>query len=347
MNRFLYFLLIIHAFTISCNTAKQTNTEVNVVNAKPNLPNINSTANQNNNNGSLFPSKLSFFKVYSTPLLNLKPNDGFIEYDLQSSLFTDYADKHRLIYLPNGYKALRGTDVQKVLEFPDGTLLFKTFYYRKESQFGGKRVIETRVLRRHLGEWYSAVYVWNNAQTDATLQENGFETHVTFTDKDGITRETDYQVPSQDQCIECHQKKGIMKPLGPSPINLNFNIATANGELNQLSHLMQQGILENFNVANTPSLPNYNDTNLSNEQRARAYLHSNCSHCHNPEGVCQEEPYDFRFLTSINQTGIFEDDDEDENEILENLEEGDMPLIGTTLIDQKGVRIIRDYLLSQ
>jgi mono/diheme cytochrome c family protein len=86
----------------------------------------------------------------------------------------------------------------------------------------------------------------------------------------------------------------------------------------------------------------YQDTNLSIEERARAYLAMNCAHCHNPDGW--EEPakrdFDFRYELPLDQTGILYEKDK----IVESLMEGEMPFIGTTLLDQEGLSLIIDFI---
>ena len=44
---------------------------------------------------------LSEYQIFSGNPKNLIPTEGFIHYDLITPLFTDYALKHRLIYIPD------------------------------------------------------------------------------------------------------------------------------------------------------------------------------------------------------------------------------------------------------
>ena len=56
-------------------------------------------------------------------------------------------------------------------EFPDGTILVKTFYFdhdRRDPE-AGARILETRLLVRGAGAWKGYTYVWNDEQTEATL----------------------------------------------------------------------------------------------------------------------------------------------------------------------------------
>ena len=49
-------------------------------------------------------NNLSEYKIYLDNPKNLKPTENFIPYELITPLFTDYAFKHRMIYIPNGEK---------------------------------------------------------------------------------------------------------------------------------------------------------------------------------------------------------------------------------------------------
>src|SRR5688500_9589092 len=79
----------------------------------------------------------------------------------QYPLWTDGAAKRRWIRLPAG-SAIDATNLSR-WEFPIGTKFWKEF------SFDGRKV-ETRMLWRvSAGNWVFATYVWNEAQSDATL----------------------------------------------------------------------------------------------------------------------------------------------------------------------------------
>lgn len=88
----------------------------------------------------------------------------------------------------------------------------------------------------------------------------------------------------------------------------------------------------------------YTDVNASLSDRGRAYLAMNCAHCHNPEAwdIPAERDFDFRHATSFEQTGIqFEKD-----KISRNITNGEMPFIGTTMLDEEGVALLVEYIES-
>ena len=74
---------------------------------------------------------------------NLAPSSQFHTYNIASTLFTDYAEKLRLIKIPTGTKLQTNGD--GLLQFPDGTVIAKTFYYYNDvsNPSLGKKIIET------------------------------------------------------------------------------------------------------------------------------------------------------------------------------------------------------------
>ena len=128
-----------------------------------------------------YPQTLSAWGVLQLRDGQLQPVDGVLPYDLNSPLFTDYAHKLRTIWLPEGRHA-RYAEAR--FEYPVGTVLSKTFYYPidtqgrllRSEQHGAEavelkrvRLIETRLLVHRAEGWVALPYVWNDAQTAATL----------------------------------------------------------------------------------------------------------------------------------------------------------------------------------
>ena len=111
--------------------------------------------------------KISAYNIFTGDPVALTPGNGFQLYELATGLFTDYAEKQRLIKLPAGTAITAIHD--GLPQFPDGTILVKTFYYfnDKRNAAAGKRLIETRLLIKNNGLWTAGAYVWNNEQTDA------------------------------------------------------------------------------------------------------------------------------------------------------------------------------------
>jgi nitrate/TMAO reductase-like tetraheme cytochrome c subunit len=209
----------------------------------------------------------------------------------------------------------------------------------------GKRIIETRLLEiKESGIWNIATYLWNDSQSDATLTLEGHDTQVSWTNFQGDSRSTLYHVPTQNECMTCHQSNSILSPIGPSLLNLNKTVNRSGIELNQLAHLQSLGILEQFSVDDIPQMVDYKDMNASMSDRSRAYLAMNCAHCHTPKGwnISAEKDFDFRHEIPFEHTGIQNGKDK----ILRNLINQEMPFIGTTLVDEEGVALLIEYLES-
>ena len=71
--------------------------------------------------------KLFDYQIYSGKVSDLTPAEGFIKYELATPLFTDYAEKERLIKIPAGSSL--GIAGDGLPTFPNGTILVKTFFY--------------------------------------------------------------------------------------------------------------------------------------------------------------------------------------------------------------------------
>lgn len=289
-----------------------------------------------------FPDSLLAYGLYEEPLSSLRPAAGVIPYELSSELFTDYAFKQRLMMIPEG-NSITTTD-NTTFEFPEGTILAKTFYYPSDMRdtAGPRRVIETRLLIRTEGRWNVATYLWNADQTDATLLLTGTTTESSWVDETGRSRTTDYVVPHEGECVTCHQSGGSSVFIGPTLRNLNRNVTRSGDEVNQLEYLVAEGVLDSADWTSAPSVPDYEDSDLSLDSRARAYLDINCAHCHNPGGwdEASRPDLDLRFETPLNQTGL----ERKARDLERQLETGQMPYLGTTLLHDEGIRLVLDYL---
>ena len=288
-----------------------------------------------------FLTNLSELNLFSGDLNDLSPSIYAFEYNLNSALFTDYAHKQRLIALPPG-ESMEYVD-NGFPNFPDNTLIAKTFFYfndeRDESL--GKKIIETRVLIKQSGEWVLGNYTWNDAQTEAVLDDTGSTVAVTFVDKNGANYDVNYEVPSGTDCFTCHNNNNIVTPIGPKLRSMNFN--------NQLQDLIASNALTNLtDVTGIAVLPNWeDDTTYTLEQRARAYFDINCAHCHEPGGFCENQsPLDLRYETRFGDTNIFERRFSIRTRTQTTIENYGMPYIGTTILHDEGVALIEEFIDS-
>lgn len=257
------------------------------------------------------PTSLSDWHVVERKDGRLVLNQGVVPYDLNTALFSDYAHKLRTIWMPAGESARYSAN--ESFDFPVGTIISKTFYYplppaqswdgksvartspkadglEKEALDLGKvRLIETRLLVHRKEGWIALPYVWNDSQTEATLQRTGAVIPLELVDAAGAREAANYQVPDQNQCAGCHatdNRSRRILPIGPKARHLNRDFAYAAGPENQLAHLARVGYLDGVPaLGQVPRAADWTDAaHASLDDRARAYLDINCGHCHSATG---------------------------------------------------------------
>lgn len=215
-----------------------------------------------------------------------QPAPGVVPYALNTPLFTDYAEKLRFVKVPSGQAAPYNAD--KVLDFPEGTILIKTFYYPHDARDAkkGRQLVETRLLIHETSGWKAWDYVWNEEQTDAFLEVAGDTKPVSWIDEKGENQRVEYKVPNLNQCKGCHNQNEKLLPIGPSALQLNGNLSYGDTTENQLLRWQRLGMLTSLPALDQlPKMPVWNDAITGTvEQRARAWLDINCAHCHSPEG---------------------------------------------------------------
>lgn len=210
--------------------------------------------------------------------------------------------------------------------FPVGTVMVKNFMFPDSSQPSGNKLVETRLFI-HVSEttatdggvdssWIGYGYQWNEAQTEATVTSNYAYDDVstanfTLASADAGTQMVTWHYPSRGQCMQCHQP---ITPtggytLGPETIQMN-RIATGD-TMNQIDKLAALGLFDTAPpkpydaalVAPYPGQAGSPPAGATLDQRARSYLHANCSFCHRPDGQAWDA-MDLRFTTPLQNTGI-------------------------------------------
>lgn len=256
------------------------------------------------------PQQLSEWQLLTVSGQRLILNARAVPYDLNSSLFTDYAHKLRTVWVPPG--AQIAYNAEQAFDFPVGTIISKTFFYPRASgadagidtvlkeadaaQYFANgeldlekvRLIETRLLVRHSDHWQALPYVWNDQQTDASLEITGDIKSLTLVAKgDAQAQAFAYVVPDKNQCAGCHETDHGSKqllPIGPKTRHLH-KASVYHAGSDQLTvwreKLSLTGVPENISA----SANWQNSAAHTLDERARAYLDINCSHCHNPNGA--------------------------------------------------------------
>ena len=315
-----------------------------------------------------FPKKLSAWRLFTGTGAALKPNRGVVPYDLNTTLFSDYAVKRRYVWMPPGQAAVY--NVSETFAFPKGTILVKSFSYPAISGGGKERLIETRLLVNSDDGWFALPYVWNQEQTDATLDMNADPVDVEWKDSSDVIHKLQYVIPNANQCRECHDQNKITGPIGPKARHLNRQLEYSDGIFNQLAYWTKIGYLKGApDPVHAPRQAVWdNPATGTLEQRARAYLEVNCGHCHSPGGAAsntglylsdfESDPVRLGFCKTPVATGKASADmlfdsvrGHPEQSILVHRMASDepkimMPEIGRTISHKEGVDLIRQWIAS-
>ena len=102
-------------------------------------------------------SDYRLFAEATNPLTD--PNSGGIMYDLTTPLFTDYANKYRFLFVPEGTQAVYRS--QEVFDFPVGTIITKTFTIQADLRDDSSEqdIVETRLLIHRKEGWLSLIHI--------------------------------------------------------------------------------------------------------------------------------------------------------------------------------------------
>lgn len=315
-----------------------------------------------------FPKKLSAWRLFAGAPSDLKPNRGVVPYDLNTTLFSDYATKRRYVWMPPGKAAAYRSD--DTFDFPKGTILVKTFSYPDAALGGKERLIETRLLVNGDEGWFPLPYVWNAPQTEATLDMNADGVEVNWKNAAGVKYDIHYAIPNANQCRECHDQHKVTGPIGPKARHLNRDFDYADGRSNQLVYWTKIGYLKGApDPARLTRQATWDDPSSGSvEVRARAYLEVNCAHCHSPAGSAsntglylsdlEADPLRLGFCKTPVATGKASSDllfdtvqGHPEMSILVHRMASEepkimMPEIGRTMSHKEGVDLIREWVGS-
>ena len=209
-----------------------------------------------------------------------KAAPGLVAYDVNSPLWSDGATKSRALYVPDGSKITVQADGD--LDVPPGSVAVKTFSV-------GDRKIETRLFVRYAdASWAGYSYEWNDAQTDAALLGAG--------KTKPLAGEGTWTFPSPAQCFQCHTAAAGFT-LGLEARQLDRDEGGTN-QLARFASLLDRpitpGALAPLRSAVTAG--------ASDEERARGYLHANCSMCHREGSGVGAATIDLRIGTAIAAT---------------------------------------------
>jgi len=221
--------------------------------------------------------RLSEVGVFQGPLAQLAPAPGFIPYDVVVSLYSDGAEKQRLLWVPPGTQISADADLWSI---PAGAYFVKTFYFPRDERDPSKgiQIVETRFLVRTAAGYDASTYVWTDDQSDAFVSGGNVDVPVEWLDSAGLQHDQAFHVPGTSLCDTCHGGRA----LGLRTRQMGVAGAYADGTADQVAHLVRQGVLD----ARPPPGPSLVDPfgTAPLDDRARSYLDANCSHCHGAGG---------------------------------------------------------------
>lgn len=239
-----------------------------------------------------------------TDMKGLVPNERVHEFAPVSPLYADYTTQRRFVWMPEGTTA-RYDDV-KSWEFPEGTILAKTFAYPVDGGDArdastGERKLETRILL-NWGErgWKPYIYLWREDQKDADREIAGDTLTGEWIDAKGESQTFDYAVPNANECAGCHGLKTdndsaplvggqLNGPLGMRTAQLNTDFEFSDGSRNQIENFASMNWFDSAPDAETlRALPGQLVDAFGDEplvERVRSYFDGNCAHCHSEDGL--------------------------------------------------------------
>ena len=281
----------------------------------------------------------------------LQPASGLIPYETVARFWSDNAIKERLYAIPDGTQIT--VEANGDWTFPAGSVIVKNF------ELAGQR-IETRLFMRHTnGVWGGYTYEWNAAETEATRVIGGKTRNV-----GGQT----WIYPSEAQCLECHtQVAGFSLGLENAQLNSDLLYPSTGITANQLTTADAIDVISSDlgDVTLIPALTDPTDTFASLDDRARAYLHTNCAQCHQPGGPTPAN-IDLRWTSTLADTNtcdvaptgtdlgltdarIIAPGDPARSILIERVGRRDvhgMPPLASVLVDADGVTLLSDWVTS-
>ena len=277
---------------------------------------------------------------------------GVYPFSVNAEAWTDGARKQRFVAIADGdkVKALGGVQLGKSWDLPVGSMVGQTL------SLDG-RPVETQLLYFD-GTWRPYTYRWNAAGTDASLIGEAGE--------DAQVGGRKWRFASRAECMTCHTHRS------------NFALSLTTRQLdrpgvsgaNQIDEWIAKGLLQPSRPLKQergqPVLDPHDESRGDLEARARSYLDLNCAHCHRETGLGGRAGFQLLASLSLEQTGIVNTKpvvgllgrpetrvvapgDPANSELLERMRRrgaGQMPLLGSHAVDEKGVALIRKWIQS-
>jgi putative heme-binding domain-containing protein len=328
-----------------------------------------------------FPRRLSETGLFANTPTH-RPAPGVLPFSVNAGQWLDYATAERLVALP-GTGIIRmyrektdqpGTTLNVKYHYPKDGVLVRTLSLELERDNPAtRRRVETQVLHFDGNAWQAYSYEWNDAQTDAVLVDAAGKDR-TLNVKDarapGGRHRQRWHFPARAECLRCHNPWADYTLAFTLP-QLNRGQTYRGAPANQVWALEALGVLK---IMPDPDLggkvpdlpPKLTDPYAASaplKARARSYLHVNCAHCHQ-FGAGGTADIELHYDAPLDQTKTLEVRPVQGTFGIEGarilapadpyrsvlyyrmakLGSGRMPHIGSEIVDERGLRLIHDWI---
>lgn len=317
-----------------------------------------------------FPTQLSQTGLFeSTAKHQVAP--GVIPYSINAPAWADHATGERFIALPQNTTI----EVQKkrIWNFPRDSVLMKTISL--ETERGNPetaRRLETQLLHFNGTRWKGYSYRWNEEQTDAKLvapEGDVVKLEIRTPDKPVEKSHYEWNIPSRAECAVCHTPYlNHLSVLSFDEAQLNRSQKfgdVVDHQLRTLAHIkvLPESVWSESKGRVSSYLVDPHDSSAALKLRARSYLHVNCRHCHRSNGgggstIELDVSLKLDGMKAIGVTptqgkfGILEAEvispgDPFRSVLLyrmSKLGKGRMPYSGSSIVDERGVQLISDWM---
>jgi uncharacterized repeat protein (TIGR03806 family) len=315
--------------------------------------------------GGKIPPLLSQTGAFSDTR-NLVAAGGLIPYDIVVPFWSDGANKSRWVAVPDAKIKYSPTGDWI---FPKGTVFVKTFELPTDAANPGiQRRLETRLLVcDSAGGVYGVVYKWRSDNSDADLIGTSRTEEIAIRTSVGEVRKQTWYYPSRPDCLACHNANtsGV---LGVKARQMNRAFTYPSGVTdNELHAWSRAGLftpeIDDADLAKLPTLAAADDATRSVQDRARSYLDANCSQCHRPGGTVAY--FDARYDTPLERQELIDGpvliaQGIDRPRVISphdiwrsiiymrvnTVDDIRMPPIARETVDQKGVKLLQDWITS-
>jgi putative heme-binding domain-containing protein len=332
------------------------------------VPNLSAKAN------TAFPRRLSETGLFAS-VKDQVPAPGVLAYAINAEPWADHATAERYFAVPGAPRLgvyekqnVQIGHVKGAWIYPPDTVFAKTLALELEpGNPASRRRLETQVLHRDGDTWRAYNYLWSDEQTDAVLAgPDGSDR--TFLIRDpaapGGVRQQTWHFASRAECLVCHTTR--------AGSILGFNVAQLNRDhrygpvrADQLGTLEHIGLFGSPLPEPRPRLPDPFDSQESLNDRARAYLHTNCAHCHR-RGGGGTTPFELLYEPDLKKLalvgtrpsqGAFDIPDAENVAAgdpyrsvlyyrMAKLGRGRMPYTGSGVVDERGLELIHQWIVG-